>query len=94
MTTTPYEYEQILSLVRRLDRQARARLVAEVVQELAIDPAAETTQGQDAWARWAALRDDIGRTFPNAQLSERLDADRRERDAAVRGAPETDDVHP
>lgn len=91
MTTTTYE--QVLSLVRGLDRQARARLVADVVQELALEPVAEAARGQDAWARWAALRDDIGRNFPDAHLSERLDADRRERDEALRGTQEADDVH-
>ena len=32
------EYEQALAIVRRLDRPARARFVAQVVQELAVEP--------------------------------------------------------
>lgn len=41
MTTT--DYEQVLMLIRRLDRPTQARLVAEVVQALAIEPTVRPT---------------------------------------------------
>lgn len=51
------------------------------------------TTNDDAWARWAALRETIGREHPDAHLAERLEADRRERDEALRGTPEAGNLH-
>jgi hypothetical protein len=90
MTTTAYE--QVLHLVRQLDRQSRARLVAEVVQDLAVEPVIPAPPPADAWARWTALGDDIRQRDPHADIAGRLAADRRERDAAIGGHPEDDNV--
>lgn len=45
-------------------------------------------------ARRAALRDQITREHPDARLAERLEADRHERDLALRGSAKASDVHP
>lgn len=86
--------DQALALARRLSPQDRAALIGRLAQELAAPVAPSQPSSDNVWARWAALREDIGRNFPDAQLGARLDADRRERDEALRGTPEADDVHP
>lgn len=75
--------DQALALARRLSPQDRAALIGRLAQELAVPTAPAEPASNDAWARWAALREEIGRTYPEAQLGTRLDADRRERDAAI-----------
>lgn len=92
-TTSEPTLDQALALARRLSPHDRAALIGRLAQELAA-PAAPKPPAADAWARWAALRDEIGRAFPDAQLGARLEADRRERDESLRGAHEADDVHP
>jgi len=84
--------DQTLALARRLLPHERARLIAVLAEELVVAPA--PAKSPDAWARWAALRDDIARTYPDARPSKRLDADRRDRDRALRASGEVDDVHP
>lgn len=55
MTTTA-DYSHVLELVRRLDRPARARLVAQVVQELAQEPQISAPQVTDPRAVLAEIR--------------------------------------
>ncbi len=57
-------------------------------------PLAEQTPAPDPWRNWAALREQIRQEHPAARVADRLDADRRERDAALRSTDGTDDVHP
>jgi len=72
--------DQALALVRRLSPRDQARLIAQLVTALAEAPTALPPPVADGWAGWAALRADIAAHFPNAQLADRLAADRRERD--------------
>ncbi len=86
--------DQTLALARRLSPQDRATLIGRLAQELVAPAAPPQTATGDAWARWAALREEIGRMYPNAHLGEQLERDRRERDEALRGIREADNVHP
>ena len=87
MSTTVPTLDQTLALARRLSPQDRAALITRLVQEL-VTPAEPTHATSDtAWTRWVALCEEIGREHPNARLAERLEADRRERDEALRGTP-------
>lgn len=58
------EYEQALAIIRRLDRPTRARLVAQVVQELAVEPDDGRLRSSEAWERLAQLREEFGRLGP------------------------------
>lgn len=93
-STSEPTLDQALALARRLSPQDRAALIGRLAQELAAPAAPPQPTTGDAWMRWAALRTEIGREHPDAQLGERLDADRRERDEALRGSHEAGDVHP
>jgi glycine/D-amino acid oxidase-like deaminating enzyme len=86
--------DQALTLARRLSPQDRATLIARLVQELVLVPAPAAASTDDPWAQWAALREEISREHPDARLAERLEADRRERDLALRGSAKASDVHP
>lgn len=90
MTTADTTLRQALDIARRLAPRDRAQLIAVLAQELA-EPAMQPAD--DVWSRWAALRDDITRHYPDAQLGDRLDADRRERDEELSGSTEATDVH-
>lgn len=79
-TTSEPTLDQALALARRLSPQDQATLIGQLAQAMIARVAPDRPSGADAWARWSALRDDISRSFPQAQLSARLDADRRERD--------------
>jgi hypothetical protein len=92
-STSEPTLEQALTLARRLSPQDRAALIGRLALELATPSASTSLADSDAWERWAALRDEIGSVYPDAQLGERLAADRRERDASLRGMNESDDVH-
>lgn len=94
MTATA-DYMQALVLIRRLDRATQARLVAEVVQELAITPVSATTQTADPRATLAAVRAHfaaLGPTTPS--ISEQLERDREERTAALEASLGEHHVHP
>lgn len=82
---------QAIKIARRLSPRDRAQLIAVLVHELA-EPTV-TAAPTDAWARWTALRDDIGQHYPNDHVAKRLEADRRERDGSLRGSLEVTDVH-
>ena len=80
------EYDQALTLIRRLDRPLRARLIAQVVQELAIEPSPAPMRITDPRAALAELRAHfaaLGPTVPTA--AEQLEQDRNGRAAALEG---------
>lgn len=85
MTATA-DYTQALVLIRRLDRAARARLVAEVVQELATMPDPSLHRSHEAWTKLAEIREEFGRfghVSPSA--SEQLELDRQHRADLLEG---------
>lgn len=85
MTTTT-DYEQALALIRRLDRPTQARLIAEVVQDLAVEPDSAQRRSSDAWARLAQLREEFGRLGPvSPSPAEQLDLDRQHRADVLEG---------
>lgn len=86
--------DQALALARQLSPQHRATLIARLAQELVTPPRPTSPPAGDAWAAWATLREEIGRTYPQANLAARLEADRRERDGALGHSPEDGNVHP
>lgn len=85
-TTADPTLDQALALARRLTPRDQARLITQLVIALADSPTEAQPAASDAWSGWAALRADIAAHFPNARLADRLEADRRERDALLRGA--------
>lgn len=88
------EYEQALTLIRRLDRPVRARLIAQVVQELATEPSSDPVQIHDPRAALAELRAHfatLGPTTPSA--AKQLERDREERAATLEGRLRNSDVH-
>ena len=87
-------YDDIVRLVRQLDRPTQARLIAEVVQELASTPVAHAAPAEDAWSRWVALGDAIRTHYPDVDIGEQLSADRQARATALMGRTEEDDVRP
>ena len=92
--TIAAEYEQALELIRRLDRPTQARLIAQVVQELATQPAPVLPQVADPRAALAALRAHfaaLGPTMPSA--AEQLEHDRQQRAAMLEGGLRDADVH-
>ncbi|MFV9504170.1 MAG: hypothetical protein AB4911_06350 [Oscillochloridaceae bacterium umkhey_bin13] len=85
MTITT-EYEQALELVRRLDRSTRARFVAQVVQELAVEPAAPTQQVTDPRATLAEIRAHFAQQGPvSPSPAEQLELDRQHRADLLEG---------
>ena len=91
MSTTVPTLDQTLALARRLSPQDRAALITRLVQELVVP--AEPTHATESdpttpWQRLAMLRAyfaTLGSVAPTA--GEQLEADRRERDEALRGTP-------
>ncbi|MGB9632341.1 MAG: hypothetical protein ACPL8I_03350 [Chloroflexaceae bacterium] len=85
MTTTS-DYEQALAIIRRLDRQSRARLVAQVVQELADERDMALQRSHEAWTRLAELREEFRRLGPvSPSAGEQLDLDRQHRADLLEG---------
>ena len=85
MTTANPLLDQALTLARRLSPRDQARLISQLAELLAEQPAASSVTTTEAWAAWATLRSDIAREYPEAQLANRLETDRRQRDAELRG---------
>jgi hypothetical protein len=85
MTTTA-DYTQVLELVRRLDRPTRARLVAQVVQELAQEPERAGQRSSEAWERMEALREEFRQLGPvSPSPAEQLELDRQHRADLLEG---------
>jgi hypothetical protein len=85
MTTTA-DYTQVLELVRRLDRPTRARLVAQVVQELAQEPQVSAPQVTDPRAVLAEIRAHFAQLGPvSPSMGEQLDLDRQHRADLLEG---------
>ena len=79
MTATT-DYDHALELIRRLDRPMQARLVAQVVQELANERDAALRRSHEAWTRLAELREEFRRLGPfSPSAGEQLDLDRQHR---------------
>lgn len=85
--------DQALALARQLSPQQRATLITRLVQEFVTPPLPTSPPAGDVWAAWAALREQIGHAYPQANLAARLEADRRERDGALGRLPEDGNVH-
>lgn len=80
------DYEQALDLIRRLDRPTRARLVAQVVQELAVDPVAPPQRVSDPRAALAEIRSHFAKLGPvSPGPGEQLDLDRQHRADLLEG---------
>ncbi|WP_129675752.1 hypothetical protein [Candidatus Chloroploca sp. Khr17] len=79
-------YEQALELVRRLDRPTRARFVAQVVQELAVEPGDAGQRVTDPRATLAEIRAHFAQQGPvNPSAGEQLDRDRQHRADLLEG---------
>lgn len=85
MTATS-DYEQALAIIRRLDRQSRARLVAQVVQKLADERDMALQRSHEAWTRLAELREEFRRLGPvSPSAGEQLDRDWQHRADLLEG---------
>jgi hypothetical protein len=78
---------------RLLTIQEKAQLISELAQEIAQmkPPASTVVPLHDGLARFKAFTADFRVAHPTADVTGRLDADRRERDASLIG--ELPDVH-
>lgn len=84
--TTTLDYEQVLAFVRRLDRPTRARLIAEVVQELAVEPVVPPHPVLDPRAALAEIREHFAKLGPvSPTAGEQLDLDRQHRADLLEG---------
>ncbi len=84
--TATCDYEQALAIIRRLDRQSRARLVAQVVQEPADERDMVLQRSHEAWTRLAELREEFRRLGPvSTSAGEQLDLDRQHRADLLEG---------
>lgn len=95
MTAT---FDQVLATARKLSPRDRARLIAQLAQELVVAPAVLPTFDRKsydaAWKHWDQVREELYQQGPaSPSLAEQLDADRRERDALLMGQAAADDVH-
>lgn len=86
MTTDTPTLDQALAIAQRLSRSDRAALITTLVQTLAVEAPAPA----DGLARFQSFAADFRAAHPHADVSGRLEADRREREASMRGG----DVHP
>jgi hypothetical protein len=85
MTATA-DYEQALALIRRLDRPTQARLVAQVVQELAHQVPASAPRVSDPRATLAEIREHFAKLGPvSPSAGEQLDLDRQHRADLLEG---------
>jgi hypothetical protein len=89
--------EEIERLANELSPLDQVRLIEHLTHRLApalaeVQPA---TTAPDAWARWDQLREEFRALGPaSPSMSEQLEADRRDRDAALTGRAGRTDVHP
>ena len=88
------DYEQALTLVRRLDRPTQARLIAQIVQELAAEPVTPALTLADHRATLAEVRAHFaaqGAVSPS--IGEQVERDRQDRAAMLEGHLEGTDVY-
>nr|WP_044200267.1 hypothetical protein [Oscillochloris trichoides] len=84
--TVTTDYDQALTIIRRLDRNTQARLVAQVVQDLASEYDATLRRSHEAWTRLAELREEFRQLGPvSPSVSEQLDLDRQHRADLLEG---------
>jgi hypothetical protein len=80
------DYEQALAIIRRLDRPTQARLVAQVVQELAQEAPTPSTQVTDPRATLAEIRAHFAKLGPvSLSVGEQLELDRQHRADLLEG---------
>lgn len=85
MTTTT-DFDQALAIIRRLDRPTQARLVAQVVQELAQETAVPSPQVTDPRATLAEIRAHFAKLGPvSPSMGEQLELDRQHRADLLEG---------
>jgi hypothetical protein len=93
-TTIETIYEQALALIRRLDRPTRARLVSQVVTELATLPSEPLLSAQDPRKVLAEVRAHFAQMGPTSpSVGEQLEIDRQSRADSLEGKVRDDDVH-
>lgn len=95
MTITRDDAQQLMDQLSPLDQLRLiaylSRQLAPVLAETRTSPA--NTSAEDAWTRLTRLREEFRQLGPvSPSPAAQLDADRRERDAMVRGRA-ADDVH-
>ncbi len=85
MTVTT-DYDQALTIIRRLDRSTQARLVAQVVQDLAQEQPTPINNQPDPRAMLAEIRAHFAKLGPvSPSVSEQLDLDRQHRADLLEG---------
>jgi hypothetical protein len=84
--TTETDYDQALAIVRRLDRPTQARLVAQVVQELAQAQPMPAASVRDPRAALAEIRAHVAKLGPvSPSIGEQLESDRQHRADLLEG---------
>jgi hypothetical protein len=84
--TIATDYDQALAIIRRLDRPTQARLVAQVVQELAQEPSAPSLRVIDPRATLAEIRAHFAKLGPvSPSPGEQLELDRQHRADLLEG---------
>jgi hypothetical protein len=91
--------EEIQCLADQLTPPDQARLIAYLAQQLEVTttpaPTPPDQASTAAWERLRQLREELMQIEPGSPTpAEILEADRRERDAALRGQLGADDVYP
>lgn len=78
---------------RALTLQEKAQLMSELAQEIAqATPLPHRQKAHDGLARFKTFAAEFRASYPSADVTARLMADRQERDTSLRG--ENADVHP
>lgn len=84
--TAAADYERALAIIRQLDRPTQARLVAQVVQELAQATPASPSRVTDPRATLAEIREHFAKLGPvSPSVGEQLDLDREHRADLLEG---------
>lgn len=93
--TSTVDYEQALTIIRQLDRPTQARLIGQIVQELATEPTTPAAAPRDPRAMLAEIRAHFAAQGPvSPSAGEQLDLDRQSRADFLEGKIRDTDVHP
>jgi hypothetical protein len=88
------DYQQALVYIRRLDRVSKARLIAEVAQELAVEPTEKAQTARDPRVVLAEIREHFAALGPvSPSVGEQLELDRQSRADFLEGKVRDSDVH-
>lgn len=80
------EYDQALAIIRRLDRPTRARLIAQMAQELVSEPVPSMPVITDPRQALAEIREHFAKLGPIApEAAEQLEHDRQQRANLLEG---------